>query len=128
MGRSVPEWVGKDEDTKVPDRVKLRVFERAGGRCHISGRRITPSDLWDLDHVIALCNWTGDGHGNRESNLAPALRDKHKEKTKADVAEKSDAYRKRLKHAGVKKRKGRPFPGSKQDIFRKKINGTVELR
>jgi 5-methylcytosine-specific restriction endonuclease McrA len=58
-----------------------------GGVCHIAKRNIMAGELWDLDHVIALIN----GGKNRETNLAPASRDKHREKTKADVAEKSSA-------------------------------------
>lgn len=80
-------------------------------------------DLWDVDHVVALVN----GGKHCESNLAPALRDKHREKTKADVAEKSTVYRKRAKHLGLRP-KGRPMPGSKASGIRKRMDGTVERR
>jgi hypothetical protein len=111
-GRSVPEWIGKTADTPIPDRVKLRVFEKHKGMCHIAGRKIQAGEPWDAEHVIALCNWLPSDdapHGNRESNLAPALRSKHPEKTAADVAEKSMIHRKRSKHLGVAKAK-RGFP------------------
>lgn len=111
-GRSVPEWVGKTPDSPIPARVKVRVFQAHKGICHIAGRKILAGELWDAEHVIALCNWlpTDDQpHGNRESNLAPALRSKHREKTAHDVAEKSLVARKRSKHLGVKP-KGRGFP------------------
>jgi 5-methylcytosine-specific restriction protein A len=98
-GRSVPMWRGATPDAKVPPRVRLRIFEREGGRCWISGRKIMPGDLWDLDHKVALCN----GGQHVESNLFPALRDKHREKTAADVAEKSKVARVRAKHLGIKK-------------------------
>jgi 5-methylcytosine-specific restriction enzyme A len=97
MSRELPEWIAKSDDEKIPPRVKLRIFERARGRCHISGRSIRAGEAWDADHVIALCN----GGEHRESNLAPALADKHREKTKADVAEKADVYRIRAKHLGL---------------------------
>ena len=42
MSRAVPEWIGKTPDTKVPPRVRLRVFEKHDGTCHISGRKIRP--------------------------------------------------------------------------------------
>lgn len=113
MTREVPEWVGKDDNSPVPPRVKLRVFERYGGICYLSDRKIMPGDLWDAEHVIALCN----GGENREGNLKPALRDKHKEKTKADLAEKSKVARVRSKHLGIKKTK-RKWPS-------KKFNGEV---
>jgi 5-methylcytosine-specific restriction protein A len=127
MTRTVDEWIGATPDTPIPPRVRLRVFEAHQGRCHISGRKITPADAWDCDHVVALVNWSGEGHGNRESNLAPALRDKHREKTAADVAEKSMIRRKRAKHLGIKP-KGRPIPGSKASGWRKRMDGTAERR
>lgn len=98
MAREVPEWIGKSADTAIPPRVKLRVFEAYGGRCHWSGQKIKPGDEWDADHVIALIN----GGQNRETNLAPILRGKpHKEKTAQDVAEKSKVARMRQKHLGI---------------------------
>lgn len=96
--RTVEEWKGKTDDSMPPPHVRLRIFEREGGRCHISGRKIGPADKWDLDHKIAICN----GGENVESNLFPALRDKHREKTKADRAEKANVDRKRSKHLGIK--------------------------
>lgn len=105
MTRSVPEWIGATPDTPIPPRVKLRVFLAHGGICHLSGRKITPADKWDCDHVKAIVN----GGENRETNLAPALRDKHREKTAEDVAEKSRINRIRLKHLGQ-------WPASKHKI------------
>jgi len=102
MPRSVPEWIGKTADTPVPPRVRLRVFEAYNGTCYLSGRKIMPGDKWDLEDKIALIN----GGENRESNKAPALKDKHKEKTAEDVAEKSKVARKRQKHLGIKAKRG----------------------
>lgn len=97
MSRALPEWIGKTDDAKVPPRVRARIFLREDGRCWISGRRITVADAWDLDHKVALIN----GGEHRESNLFPALRDKHIEKTADDVAEKSKTARMRAKHLGI---------------------------
>lgn len=98
MSRSVSEWVGKNDDSRPPPHVRLRIFERHAGRCHFSDRRIMPGDQWDVDHIKALIN----GGENRETNMAPILRGKpHKEKTAQDVAEKSRNYRKRAKHVGA---------------------------
>jgi 5-methylcytosine-specific restriction protein A len=99
MSRATEEWVGKTDDAKIPARVRLRVFETHWGKCHISGRRIMAGEAWECDHVIALIN----GGENRECNLAPALKEFHKAKTKADVAEKSRVSRKRQKHLGIKR-------------------------
>ena len=97
MSRSVELWVGKTDDAKVPPRVRARIFEREGGRCWISGRKIMPGDLWDLDHKVALIN----GGRHAEDNLFPALRDKHREKTADDVALKSKVARVRAKHLRI---------------------------
>lgn len=124
MSRSVPEWVGNTDDSAIPPRVRLRVFEREGGVCHLSGRRIQAGEPWDCDHIVALVN----GGEHRETNLAPALRDKHREKTALDVAEKSTVRRKKMKSLGIAPKKGRPMPGSKASGFRIKMNGEVVRR
>lgn len=41
-GRSVDEWHGANPDAHVPARVRLRVFERYGGKCWLTGRKIMP--------------------------------------------------------------------------------------
>ena len=96
-GRSLPEWIGKTPDSKVPDHVRARIFLNADGMCHISGRKIGPADLWDLEHVIPLSM----GGEHRESNLRPALRDKHREKTAAEAGPRAKADRIRKKHLGI---------------------------
>lgn len=109
MSRSVDEWIGKNDDVMPPPRVRLRIFDAHGGVCHISQRKIRAGELWDLDHVIALCN----GGENRESNLAPALRDKHREKTADDVKQRAKDDRVRAKHNGTYQPKY-PFRGGKR--------------
>lgn len=111
MARSVELWVGANDDAKVPPRVRLRVFEREGGRCWISGRKIMPGDVWELDHKVALIN----GGRHAEDNLFPALKDFHKAKTREDVALKAKVARIKAKHVGawpapVRKMQSRPFP------------------
>ncbi len=99
MSREVPEWIGKTDDAAIPARVRLRVFERMGGKCHLSGIKIQPGDAWDIDHIVALIN----GGAHRESNLAPALRSEHRKKTAADVKQKAKNDRVRKRHLGIKK-------------------------
>lgn len=110
MPRAVSEWIGKTPDAKVPPRVRLRIWNRENGVCHLSARKILTGDKWDLDHKIALVN----GGEHRESNLFPALRDKHREKTKKDVAEKAKVAAMQAKHIGVASEKpkiaNRGFP------------------
>jgi len=98
MTRAVSEWIGKTDDAAIPPRVRARVFEAYGGRCHWSGKKIMPGDQWDCDHIIALIN----GGQHRETNLAPILRGKeHAEKTADDLAVKKKIARVRAKHLGI---------------------------
>jgi 5-methylcytosine-specific restriction protein A len=122
MSRSVEEWIGKTDDDAIPPRVRLRVFAAHRGICYLSGRRIRPSDAWDCDHVVALAN----GGEHRERNLAPALRDKHREKTAADVALKAKNDRVSKRHIGIKKPS--KFACSRNSKFKKRIDGGVVLR
>ncbi len=124
MSREVPEWIGKTDDTPAPPRVRLRVFERCGGVCHISGIKIKAGDAWELDHVKALVN----GGENRESNLAPALKDKHREKTALDVAEKSRDRRIKQKHHGMRPKPKHIVPGSKASGWKKPLHGPAVRR
>ena len=103
MSRPAPEWIAKSDDARIPPRVRIRVFERFNGVCQLTGRKIMPGDEWDCDHAVALAN----GGSHREGNLRPVLRSAHREKTKADVAEKSRVNRKRAKHLGIKADKPR---------------------
>ena len=122
MSRSTEEWIGKTDDAKIPPRVRLRVFERHGGICHISGRRIQAGEAWECDHFIALIN----GGEHRESNLRPALVAPHREKTKLDVAEKARTARKRQKYLGIKKPSR--FACARNSIWKKKMDGSVVRR
>lgn len=101
MARSVPEWIGRTADSKIPDRVKLRIWDREGGRCYLTGRKIMPGDEYDYEHVIAIALWTGDGHGNRESNIRLALKEPHKGKTREDRQLQAKSDRVRKKHLGI---------------------------
>jgi 5-methylcytosine-specific restriction protein A len=108
MSRAVEEWIGKTDDTPVPPRVRLRIFDHHDGRCYLSGVKIRPGEKWDMEHIKALCN----GGEHRESNMAPALVSAHKAKTKADRAEKKKVDAMRKKHLGIRAKR-RTIPGRK---------------
>lgn len=97
--RQTETWRGKTDDSKVPNYVRLRVFARHDGICWLSGRKITPADKWELEHMVALCN----GGTHSEDNMAPALVKPHKVKTAQDLAQKAKNDRVRKKHLGIKK-------------------------
>ncbi len=118
MARSVPEWIGKTDDQKVPPRVRLRVFKDHNGVCHISGRKIQPGEEWELEHIQSL----ESGGEHRESNMAPALVEPHKEKTAQESGVRKKVNRTRKKHLGIRDQNRRPIPGSKRSGWASKYN------
>lgn len=102
MARTVKEWIGKTDNTKAPPRVRQRIYDRDGGKCHLCKQQIMVGETWEADHVIALIN----GGSNTEGNLAPAHSHCHIGKTALDVKEKSKVAKVRGKHIGVTRPKG----------------------
>jgi 5-methylcytosine-specific restriction endonuclease McrA len=119
--RTVEEWVGKDADSRPPTSVRLRIFARHDGRCHISGVKIQPGDAWDVEHIKPLWQAQPGENLNRESNLAPALKQPHREKTAAENSARAKADRVRAKHLGIypksrHKIRSRGFPKSRGEL------------
>jgi 5-methylcytosine-specific restriction protein A len=112
MSRSTDEWVGKTDDSAIPQRVKDRLL-LASGKCCVRCTRAVGGKLRaEFDHIIPLIL----GGGNRESNLQTLCSECHGAKTKLDVKLKSKVARVRQKHAGLKRprtiRAWRKFDGS----------------
>lgn len=124
MSRRIPEWFGATDDTPVPPRVRLRVFERYCGRCHICTRKIGAGETWTLEHIIPLIA----GGANAEDNLNITCSNCLPGKNAKDVADKSKVARIRKRHLGIAPKRARPFPGSKASGLRKRMNGQVERR
>lgn len=120
-GRSVAEWIGRTPDSKVPPHVRVRIFDAHDGRCHITGRKIRAGEAWELEHRKAL----RDGGENRESNLAPALVEPHKGKTRAERKRGAKADHARQKHLLERKTKWRAMPGGRDSTLMKKMDGSV---
>jgi 5-methylcytosine-specific restriction enzyme A len=108
--RALPEWIADHDDQAIPPRVKLRIFERHEGRCPKCTRTLRPGQF-AFDHIVALAN----GGKHCESNLQPLCNSPcHSSKTKADVAEKKERRRRKVKQLGLKRRRtipGRRFNG-----------------
>jgi 5-methylcytosine-specific restriction endonuclease McrA len=97
--RSIPEWIGETADTPPPPRVRVRVFDDKGGRCHRCTRTIHPGDAWTCEHVIALIN----GGENRENNLDITCEWCLPVKNAEDISAKSRVYESRKRHLGIRK-------------------------
>jgi 5-methylcytosine-specific restriction endonuclease McrA len=110
--RTVEEWIASNDDQAIPARVKVRTFDRYGGKCAVCTLAIRGSLQPTYDHVVALIN----GGRHCESNLQLLCVPCHAVKTRSDVSEKSRVYRKRLKAQGQKKprtiRSWRKFDGT----------------
>lgn len=116
--RAVKEWAPRSDDTPIPNRVRLRVYDRYSGKCSNCGMEIGARNPWEIDHKIALVN----GGLHAESNLRPLCRGCHCVKTISDVVEKALIYSIRSKHVGLKKR------SKFVSRFKRKVNGQVVLR
>ncbi len=110
--RSVKEWVGRNDDSPIPPRVRLRVWRSWDGRCGVCGRQIEVGERWDIDHRIPLAL----GGEHREANLCLVHRRCHFVKTRTEQARKAKADRVGKKHVGIRKRRSfrawRRFDGS----------------
>ena len=97
MSRVLPEWIADHDDQAIPARVRVRTFDKYGGKCAVCTLPIVGRLRPAYDHIIALVN----GGQHREANLQLLCVPCHAGKTKSDVAEKSRIYRKRAKHIGA---------------------------
>ena len=123
--RALPEWRGKTDDEAIPPRVKLRLFERAAGKCAKCTRKILIGDPpWACDHVVALCN----GGKHTESNLQVLCDWCHKAKTVDDVAQKRKSYATRMAHLGFRPTSKRPMPHGKKSATKRTMDGRVVRR
>lgn len=111
--RTVPEWIATHPDQAIPTSVKLRIWTRENGRCHLSGRKIMTGDQFEYEHKKPL--WLDGEH--RESNIFLALKDKHAEKTTEEAGERAKTDRIRAKHLGV-------YPKSKASLRSKGFEKT----
>ena len=94
MSRAVPLWAGKTDDTPIPPRVRLRVWDRCLGRCHRCERKIPTGDAWIIEHRVAIIL----GGANAEENLCLTCSWCKPLKDAEDVAEKSKTARVRARH------------------------------
>jgi len=100
---------------------RIRLFDAAGGVCHLCSQAIQPGEAWEIDHIIPL-GLTG---ADEPDNMLPAHAACHRSKTSDDVRRIAKAKRQRAGHLGVKKSGRRLIPGSKGSGLRKRIDGTV---
>ena len=103
---------------------KVRIFEVAGGICHICGSKIDGvRERWDAEHVIPLAA----GGDDDDDNLRPAHVACHRGKTTEDAKVIAKTKRVRAKHMGAAPKRSR-FATSRTGAWKAKVGGQVERR
>lgn len=98
MARAVPDWIGKTDDSAVPPRVRLRVWDREEGKCHRCQRQIPADDAWIIEHRVAIIL----GGPNAEPNLCLTCSWCKPVKDAEDQAAKAKTAAVRSKHLGIR--------------------------
>jgi hypothetical protein len=122
--RSRPEWVGDNPDQALPAWVFRRLLRKQGGRCGSCTRLLKPGSV-TREHVRPI--WAGGE--NRENNIqlwctVPCS----SAKTVEEAPRRAKADRALSQHLGLKRRKGRPMPGTKASGWKRKLDGSWERR
>lgn len=120
VGRPVKEWFGRTPQSMPSKTIRLRIFDREGGICFLSGLKIKPVDKWHLHHCDKEGRGIEDGCENRESNLHPVLDEPHRAETTKQRKRQAKANAQRIIHIGAKDPsprplQGKPFPKVQRD-------------
>lgn len=106
---------------------RLKLFEAFQGRCVLCDRKIEAGEPWIDEHLRAL----GLGGTNAAENRGPAHKACADAKTfgkDGDLARIAKAKRVKMRHLGIRQRKGPPLPGSKDSPWKRKMDGTLVRR
>ena len=114
MSRSVPEWIGRNDDAMPHKAVRERLL-KIYPVCYICARPFGDGTTVELDHKIPLYK----GGENRESNLRPVHKKCHTEKCREEAADRAKVRNLTLRHSGLQTKSKQPFPKRpKQDMPR----------
>jgi 5-methylcytosine-specific restriction endonuclease McrA len=97
--RKIPPWVGTTDDAKIPLQVQLRILQKQGGRCAITGHKFVPGNEKHLDHKIPIA----DGGMHAEVNLQWILSDEHRAKTSDEASVRAKVRSVAARHAGLER-------------------------
>ena len=85
--------------------MRIRVFDAAGGVCHLCKLPIKVGEAWEVDHEKPL--WMSGQ--DIETNMRPAHVDCHATKSKGDAAPKAKTDRQRANLIGVSSPPAKPI-------------------
>lgn len=117
------QWPEDERRKGFTRKQRASIFLAADGVCHICKAKIIGFE-WDVEHIIPLAS----GGTNDPSNLAPAHKSCHSDKTSSDVKTIAKIKQVRDKHIGAWVKKSPPMPGSRKSKFKKKMDGSVVIR
>lgn len=108
--RTIPEWIARNDDQAIPDKVKWRVFNRDGRICPLCGLLIRADAAIDYHHKVPLA----DKGQHRESNLVAVHRKCHRLITAKEAHARAEERAQAMSVYGIKSRKrkmaGPSFP------------------
>lgn len=101
---------------------RVEVLLANGGRCYLSGVKISAGNVWDVEHVIPLAQ----GGTNDLANLKPALASAHKVKSAEDATNTARAKRRAGEtcqgHRQPIPARVNPWPAKGSRGFSRKVN------
>lgn len=106
MARTNPEWIGKNDDAAIPEKVALRLWERCKGHCQNCQRKIMAGEKKHIDHEKPLA----DGGRHAESNLQILCVPCHVQKTGEEATARAKVRAQTKAIQGFKSPK-KPIPG-----------------
>lgn len=114
--RSVPEWIGRTDDSMPSDKCKTRILDRQGWKCATSGVEFRDGVKAEFDHITPL--WLGGE--NREGNLQALTKEAHAAKTKMEATVRAKVHRNQIKRISGKKKASMTHP-----TLKRLMDGTV---
>jgi hypothetical protein len=108
----------------ITTKIRVQIFEKDKGICHLCQLRVDSGQEWDVSHEIPL----EAGGKDDMTNWYVAHRKCHRVHTaKVDIPLIAKVKRIRAKNMGAKKSRS-PMPMGKFSKWKKKLDGTVVLR
>jgi 5-methylcytosine-specific restriction protein A len=109
---------------RITAKMRVDIFLRHDGICHICKMKVIPGEEWDVSHEIAL----EAGGRDDDSNWLVAHRKCHRVHTATiDIPLIAKVKRIRARHLGAKKSRT-PMPLGRNSKWKRKMDGTIVRR